>query len=154
MNSKPNIDDQYWMAQALECARQAELQGEVPIGAVLIKDSQLIASAWNQTITATDPSAHAEVVVLRQAAKAIGNYRLLDTTLYVTLEPCAMCAGALIQARIDRLVFGAFDPRAGAVQTVFQILDEKQLNHQVAWQGGVLQQECSKQLKAFFASKR
>ncbi len=142
------------MQRALECAKEAERHGEVPIGAVLVKDDQIIAEGFNQPISSNDPTAHAEIVALRRAAEQAQNYRLVDTTLYVTLEPCAMCVGALIQARVKRLVFGAFDSRAGAVRSVFQLLDEPRLNHRILWEGGVMADDCAHLLKAFFQSRR
>ncbi|MCH9643741.1 MAG: tRNA adenosine(34) deaminase TadA [Gammaproteobacteria bacterium] len=147
--------DHYWMQQALEQAQLAAAQGEVPVGAVLVQNDQCIAKGFNRPIGLCDPSAHAEIVVMREAAKKLKNYRLLDTTLYVTLEPCAMCAGAMIQARIKRVVFAALDPRAGAVQSVFQVLDEPQLNHNVAWAGdGPDADAAGALLKGFFAARR
>ena len=126
----------------------------MPVGAVLVKDNQLIAEGWNQPISSNDPSAHAEVVALRAAAQALNNYRLVDTTLYITLEPCAMCAGALMHARVKRVVFGASDPRTGAAGSVFNILNSTELNHIIDIQQGVLQQECSALLTRFFKNKR
>ena len=146
--------DDYWLSHALKLARYAAQQHEVPVGAVLVKDDKRIAEGWNQPIAATDPTAHAEITVLRAGAQQLDNYRLVDTALYVTLEPCAMCLGAMIQARIKRLVFGAYDARAGAVTSVFQLLDEKRLNHRIAWQGGVMAGECAEILKAFFQRRR
>lgn len=146
--------DILWMQHALRLAHAAEAAGEVPVGAVLVKDDVLLAEGSNQPIAAHDPSAHAEIVTLRRAGDALDNYRLVDTTLYVTLEPCMMCAGALVQARIQRLVFGAFDPKAGAVHSVFQALDLPALNHRIAWEGGVMADECGQLLKDFFAVRR
>lgn len=148
------MTDQQFMQQAIQLARMAEASGEVPIGAVIVKNNQIIAEGFNQPIAANDPTAHAEIIALRNAAQAIGNYRLINTTLYVTLEPCAMCVGAMIQARIERLVFGAIDPRAGAVKGVFQLLDEKRLNHHVDWQGNILADQCAALLKQFFQKRR
>ena len=148
-----NTDD-YWMQQALQLAKQAALQQEVPIGAVLVKDNQLITSAYNRTITDCDPTAHAEMIVLRESTKKIGNYRLLDTTLYVTLEPCIMCAGAIIQARIKKLVFATPDPRSGAVISVFNTLQHPQLNHSVDYVSDVCCQESREILQAFFQARR
>ncbi len=142
------------MSAALDLAACAESEGEVPVGAVLVKDSVVIGEGYNQPIARCDPSAHAEVIALREGAKNLGNYRLLDTTLYVTLEPCAMCVGALLQARIKRLVFGAFDLRAGAVTSVFTLLSETRLNHRVVWDGGVLRESCALRLKNFFKQRR
>src|SRR5579872_5610595 len=147
-------DDQRWMREALLLARQAEAAGEVPVGAVLVKDGKLIGSGWNQPIGAHDPTAHAEVMALRAAAKATDNYRLVDTTLYVTLEPCAMCAGALVHARVARLVYGAADPKTGAAGSVFDLARTDKLNHRLEVEGGVLTEECGGLLKDFFARKR
>ncbi len=148
------MNDEYWLSHALKLAKQAADHQEVPIGAVLVKDNQLIGEGWNQPISSSDPTAHAEIVALRQGAQTLGNYRLVDTTLYVTLEPCAMCAGAMVHARVKRLVFGAFEPRAGAVKSIFQLLDDNRLNHRVAWEGGVMAEECGHVLKAFFQQRR
>lgn len=139
---------------AILLARRAAEQEEVPVGALVVHNDQIVGEGWNQPIRLCDPSAHAEVIAIRQAAAKLGNYRLLETTLYVTLEPCAMCLGAMIQARIKNLVFGAWDPKAGAVRSVFQILDAPQLNHRVDWQGGVLADQCAAILKDFFRLKR
>lgn len=128
--------------------------GEVPVGAVLVLDNDCVAEAWNQPIAAHDPAAHAEMLALRQAGQKLGNYRLNDTTLYVTLEPCAMCAGAIIHARVARVVFGATDPRAGAGGSVFQILDSDKLNHRVRITGGVLETACTEILQDFFQKRR
>ena len=149
-----NPDDQHWMEQALQLASKAEQQGEVPVGAVIVKDNQLIAEGWNQPIQAHDPSAHAEMMAIRSAGQVLNNYRLPGTTLYVTLEPCPMCVGAIIHARIQRLVFGAYDPKTGAAGSVFQLLDAPQHNHQVACSGGVLEDACSEQLRNFFRHRR
>jgi len=149
-----NPDDQHWMEQALQLASKAEQQGEVPVGAVIVKDNQLIAEGWNQPIQAHDPSAHAEMMAIRSAGQVLNNYRLPGTTLYVTLEPCPMCVGAIIHARIQRLVFGAYDPKTGAAGSVFQLLDAPQHNHQVACRGGVLEDACSEQLRNFFRHRR
>lgn len=146
--------DIHWMQYALHLAEQAESHGEVPVGAVLVQDDNLIAAGWNCPISTVDPSAHAEIVVLRRAATILNNYRLPNTTLYVTLEPCAMCAGALIQARVTRLVYGACDLRAGAVTSVFNLLQEPRLNHQVSCEGGVLAEACGLLLKNFFKKRR
>ncbi len=146
--------DERWMQAALTCARRAEALGEVPVGAVVVKDGELIAEGWNQPIVSHDPSAHAEMVALRAAAQHVGNYRLPGTTLYVTLEPCAMCAGLIIHARVQRLVFGASDPKAGAVQSVYDLIAQPRLNHRVEWRGGVLESECSELLRQFFRARR
>ena len=147
--------DHYWMQQALVQAQLAMMANEVPVGAVLVdQNNQLIAAAHNQPIMDHDPSAHAEILCLRRAAQATANYRLLKTTLYVTLEPCAMCAGAMIHARIQRLVFGAYDVRAGSVSSVMQLLDQTAFNHRIDWQGGVLAKPCGQILKDFFQMRR
>ena len=149
-----NPDDEKFMREALALARQAEAAGEVPVGAVLVKDGAIIASGWNQPISAHDPTAHAEVMVLRAAGRIAGNYRLTGTTLYVTLEPCAMCAGALVHARVGRLVYGAADPKTGAAGSVFDLMRTDQLNHRIEVTGGVLTEECGALLKDFFSRRR
>jgi len=142
------------MRMALDEARRAEQVGEVPVGALVVLEDRVLGAGGNRTITDCDPTAHAEMVALRAAAKAVGNYRLEGATLYVTIEPCAMCAGAMVQARISRLVYGADDPKAGAVRSVFAIADHPQLNHRVAVTGGVLGEECAALLQSFFAARR
>ncbi|MGH8121014.1 MAG: tRNA adenosine(34) deaminase TadA [Gammaproteobacteria bacterium] len=148
------MNDKLWMQRALELARHAEALGEVPVGAVLVSNNECVAEAWNRPIAAHDPSAHAEILALRQAGNKLGNYRLNDTTLYVTLEPCAMCAGAIIHARIAKVVYGAKDPRSGAGGSVFQILDSDKLNHRVQITGSVLEAACTELLQDFFRKKR
>jgi len=151
----PDFDaDSHFMSEALKLAQQAEAEGEVPIGAVLVYQDQMIATGRNQCIGLCDPSAHAEIQALRAGAVALGNYRLLQTTLYVTLEPCCMCAGALVHARIGRLVFGASDPKAGALGSVFNILEDNRLNHRVSVQGDVLGTESRILLQSFFKKRR
>jgi len=147
-------DDVAWMRHALRLAERAEALGEVPIGAIVVRDDRCIAEGWNSPIGMNDPSAHAEIVALRQAGRAAGNYRLIDATLYVTLEPCVMCMGAISHARIKRLVFGAFDPKRGAVCHALSLADASFLNHRVTWQGGVLEADCSALLKGFFKARR
>lgn len=142
------------MRHALRLAQRAERQGEVPVGAVLIYQDQCIADGWNQPIQTHDPSAHAEIVALRRGGAALGNYRLIDTTLYVTLEPCVMCMGALAHARVKRLVFGAFDPKRGAVCHALQLSEASFLNHRLEWTGGVLAESCSALLIDFFKARR
>lgn len=142
------------MQAALELAREAQRAGEVPVGAVIVKDDVIVGRGWNHPISARDPTAHAEIAALREAAEALGNYRLPGTTLYVTLEPCAMCAGAMVQARVKRLVFGALDPRAGAAGSVFDIVRASQLNHRLEVTGGMLADECGELLKRFFELRR
>lgn len=143
-----------FMRAALAEARAAAESGEVPIGAVLVHDGKILARAGNRTIRDGDPTAHAEIVVLREAARALRNHRLADTTLYVTIEPCSMCAGALIQARVPRLVYGADEPRGGAVQSCFEVLSHPALNHRVEVTSGVLADDCSAVIRSFFADRR
>jgi tRNA(adenine34) deaminase len=143
-----------FMQEALEEAREAAAGGEVPIGAVLVHGGSVVARSGNRTIRDCDPTAHAEMVVLREAARARGNYRLADTTVYVTIEPCSMCAGAMIQARIGRLVYGADDPKGGAVRTCFHILSDERLNHRVDVTAGVLVEDCAAAIQSFFAGRR
>lgn len=147
-------DDREFMAVALEEARAAAERGEVPVGAVVVADGTIVARAGNRTIADCDPTAHAEMVALREAAAAIGNYRLLNATMYVTIEPCTMCAGAMIQARIARLAYGADDPKAGAVRSCFAVLDSPKLNHRVEVRAGVSQEEAAALLREFFAARR
>jgi tRNA(adenine34) deaminase len=149
-----DMQDYKWMREALSLARQAEAAGEVPVGAVLVKDGALVGSGWNQPIGAHDPTAHAEVMAMRAAAQKLGNYRLIGTTLYVTLEPCAMCAGALVHARVARLVYGATDPKTGAAGSVFDLVRTDKLNHRLEVEGGVLAEECGGLLRDFFSRKR
>lgn len=146
--------DTDFMRLALEQARQAGARGEVPVGAVLVKDGRVLAAGGNQPIAAHDPSAHAEIVALRAAGQALGNYRLDDTVLYVTLEPCLMCASAIVHARVRRVVFGAFDPKAGAAGGIIDAFALKGLNHRVDVFGGVLETECASLLSEFFARQR
>src|ERR1700740_1927665 len=149
-----NSNDLEFMNAALDEARGAASRGEVPIGAVVALDGVVISRAGNRTIGDCDPTAHAEVIALREAAHKIGNHRLLGTTLYVTIEPCAMCAGAMIQARVARLVYGADDAKAGAVRSCFSVLDYTQLNHRVAVTSGVLAEDSAAILKTFFSARR
>jgi tRNA(adenine34) deaminase len=146
--------DERCMRAALVLADEAEANGEVPVGAVLVRDGELIARGRNRPIAACDPTAHAEIEALREAGQQLGNYRLCDTTLYVTLEPCPMCAAALVHALVDRLVFGAFDERAGAAGTVFDLVRSAQLNHELQVTGGILEAECRARLQAFFRARR
>lgn len=146
--------DQQWMQRALELAREAEVAGEVPVGAVLVKDGELLAEGYNQPISASDPSAHAEMVALRAAAQAEQNYRLPGTTLYVTLEPCPMCAGALVHSRVERVVIAAKEPRSGAAGSVMNILEHEALNHRCKVEQGLYEQESAAMLKQFFKSRR
>jgi tRNA(adenine34) deaminase len=146
--------DIQFMQEALAQARSAAAAGEVPIGAVLVHDDRVLARSGNRTIRDCDPTAHAEIIVLREAAHLLANYRLTDTTLYVTIEPCSMCAGAIIQARVVRLVYGADDPKGGAVRSCFEILSNPKLNHQVEVTPGVLAEESASLLQSFFAAHR
>jgi tRNA(adenine34) deaminase len=147
------LDDQF-MRRALELAREAAAAGEVPVGAVIVREGRIIAEGSNRPIGARDPTAHAEMVALRAAAAASDSYRLTGTTLYVTLEPCAMCAGAMVHARVQRLVFAATDPRAGAAGSVFNIVQHPALNHRIDCTGGVLADECGALLRNFFLARR
>ena len=146
--------DDYWMRHALALAQRAEAEGEVPVGAVLVREGELLAEGWNRPIGSCDPTAHAEIVALRAAAHREGNYRLPGTTLYVTLEPCPMCMGALVQARVRRLVFAASDPRAGAAGSVFDLACHPRLNHCIEVEGGLLGQVAAERLRAFFRRRR
>jgi tRNA(adenine34) deaminase len=143
------------MRQALEEAHLAAREDEVPVGAILVaEDGSLLARAHNQTIARCDPTAHAEIAALREASKAVGNFRLLNTTLYVTIEPCIMCAGALIQARVARLIFGASDPKWGGAGSLYNLVQDARLNHTISIEGGVLEAECRALMQAFFQGKR
>jgi tRNA(adenine34) deaminase len=146
--------DIQYMHEALAEARAAASAGEVPIGAVLVHDGKILAHSGNRTIRDNDPTAHAEIIVLREAARLLGNYRLAFTTLYVTIEPCSMCAGAIIQARVQRLVYGADDPKGGAVRSCFEILSHPRLNHQVEITPGVLAADCAAIIQSFFSERR
>jgi tRNA(adenine34) deaminase len=146
--------DEHWMGLALQHAEEAGRLGEVPVGAVVVGKNGFLAAAGNSPIGLADPSAHAEMLAIRAAAKLLGNYRLPETTLYVTLEPCIMCMGALIQARISRLVYGAADPKTGAAISVYAIGTDQRLNHTVAVTGGVLAEACAQLLKDFFKKRR
>ena len=143
-----------WMRRALALADRAANEGEVPVGAVLVRDDELLGEGWNQVISAQDPTAHAEIVALRDAARAEGNYRLPGSILYVTLEPCTMCAGALVHARVSQLVFGAKEPKAGVVCSTCALLEEPWYNHKVSWIGEVLAEDSSSRLQAFFQARR
>jgi tRNA(adenine34) deaminase len=146
--------DELWMEEALRSAQRALEAGEVPVGAVVVSDGQIIGRGWNRNITDRDPSAHAEILALREAGAAVGNHRLGDCELFVTIEPCAMCAGALVQARIKRLIYGADDPKAGAVHSLIQVLNHPQLNHQMEVRSGVLAGRCAELVQAFFKGRR
>ena len=149
-----NSQDEYWMRQAIELANAATAMDEVPVGAVVVQNEQMIGAGANRTIVDHDPSAHAEIIALRSAAAHVQNYRLPGASLYVTLEPCAMCAGAIIQARIEKVIFGASDPKAGAAGSVFNVLATPQLNHQCEVIGGVLETQCMHLIQAFFQVRR
>ncbi len=158
MDPAPGVDappdDAAYMARALELARCAEAAGEVPVGAVLVRDGVVLGEGWNRPIGACDPTAHAEVEALRAAARYTGNYRLSGSTLYVTMEPCPMCAGALVHARVGRVVYGAADLRAGAAGTVIDVFNGPAVNHRVSVSGGVCEEECRALLQVFFRARR
>lgn len=143
-----------WMYAALALAQHAEARGEVPVGAVVVQAGKIIGRGWNCPITANDPTAHAEIQAIRTASQQVGNYRLVGATLYVTLEPCAMCAGAIVHARLQRVIFGALDPKGGAAGSVFSILPGERLNHRVECQGGMLAEPCGALLSSFFRTRR
>jgi tRNA(adenine34) deaminase len=148
------MSDEDFMRRALELARQGRAEGEVPVGAIVVLDGNVIGEGWNRPIAAADPTAHAEIQALRAAALAVGNYRLAGASLYVTLEPCAMCVGAMFHARIARVVFGARDPKTGSAGSVIDLFGEKRLNHHATVLGGVLAEESGALLSAFFAARR
>ncbi len=149
-----STNDELWMEEALREAVRAKSAGDVPVGAVVVHEGRIVGRGWNRSIAANDPTAHAEIVALREAAATLGNYRLPDCEMFVTLEPCAMCAGAMVHARIRRLVFGADDPKAGAVRSALQVLNHPSLNHQIEVAGGVLGGRCVDLLQAFFRERR
>lgn len=146
--------DEYWMSLAIEEAQKAAELGEVPIGAIIVHDDEIVGSGFNRREIDRDPTAHAELLAIREASNTLGGWRILRSTLYVTLEPCPMCAGAIVQARIDRVVYGARDPKAGCAGTLMNLLQEDRFNHQVEVAPGVLEEECSKLLKDFFRQLR
>jgi tRNA(adenine34) deaminase len=148
------MNDEHWMAKALELARRAEDAGEVPVGAVIVKDDKLIAEGWNQPIGSHDATSHAEIMAMREAGKKLNNYRLIDTTMYVTLEPCSMCVGAMIHARVSKVVYGTSEPRTGALGGAFDLLRANQHNHVFDVVSGVLAEESKTLLKDFFQSRR
>jgi tRNA(adenine34) deaminase len=148
------VTDESFMRRALELARRAQEEGEVPVGAVVVRDERIVGEGWNRPIAASDPTAHAEIQAMRAASTTLRNYRLLATTLYVTLEPCAMCVGAMFHARIARVVFGASDPKTGTAGSTINLFNEKRLNHHTIVEGGVLAAECGTLLSTFFASRR
>ncbi|MBX3710175.1 MAG: tRNA adenosine(34) deaminase TadA [Gammaproteobacteria bacterium] len=147
-------NDEHWMQRALALAHHAKQAGEVPVGALLVMNNEVLAEGYNCPISMHDPSAHAEIMVIRKAAEKIGNYRLLSTTLYVTLEPCIMCAGAMVHARINRLVYGAADLKAGAIISKMAVLEASFLNHHVEYTGGLLAEQCGAILSDFFRERR
>jgi tRNA(adenine34) deaminase len=149
-----SAEDAQWMEYALQLAGKGEVIGEVPVGAVIVQDEKIIGEGFNQPISSHDPTAHAEIIALRQAAEQIQNYRLVGSTIYVTLEPCTMCVGALVHARIARLVFGTTETKAGAVVSKSQLLDNDYFNHRVDYAGGLMAQRCQHQLSNFFAMRR
>jgi tRNA(adenine34) deaminase len=147
-------NDELWLEEALRSAQRALEAGEVPVGAVVVRQGRIVGRGWNRNIADHDPTAHAEIAALREAGASLGNHRLVDCDLFVTIEPCAMCAGAMVHARIKRLVYGADDPKAGAVQSVMRVLSQPQLNHQVEVRGGVLAGRCAEVLQEFFRNRR
>ncbi len=149
-----NVNDNKWMQRALDLARKAQAQGEVPVGALIVMDDAILGEGWNQPVGTHDPTAHAEIVALRAAARQVGNYRLNGATLYVTLEPCAMCAGAILHARLKCVVFGAYDARAGAAGSRLAVLQSPHALHDIEVRGGVLHEPCGQLLKDFFATRR
>ena len=148
------MSDEIFMRRALELARKAAAEGEVPVGSVVVAEGKVVGEGWNRPIAARDPTAHAEIQAMRAAATALGNYRLSGATLYVTLEPCAMCVGAMFHARLARVVFGAADPKTGACGSVLDLFAETRLNHHAQVEGGVLAEECGALLREFFAARR
>lgn len=152
--AQADSDDERWMEKALELAQRAAALGEVPVGALVVRDGQVIGEGWNQPISGMDPTAHAEILALRDAARRVGNYRLVDADLYVTIEPCTMCAGAIVHARIRRVIFGATEPKAGALESRQRLFEEPWFNHQVLWQGGVLAERSRQMISAFFRERR
>ena len=150
----PLSDDKHWMQRAFELAKNAEAHNEVPVGAVIVYENEIIGEGWNQPISSDDPTAHAEIMALRDAGKKIGNYRLPNATIYVTLEPCTMCAGAIIHARLAKLVYVVDDPKTGACGSVFNLLQTEELNHRVEIEKGVMEEECRSLIQSFFKEKR
>jgi tRNA(adenine34) deaminase len=151
---RPTTDDELWMEEALRTAQRAHEAGDVPVGAVVVHDGQIVSRGWNRNLADSDPTAHAEIIALREAGKNLGNHRLGDCELFVTIEPCAMCAGALVHARLKRLVYGADDPKAGAVRSVMQVLNHPSLNHQMEVRSGVLAGRSAELLQEFFRNRR
>ena len=149
-----SVADTAFMTRALELAKYAAEHGEVPVGAVIVHEGMIIAEGYNQPISSCDPTAHAEVVAMRRACATLNNYRLTGCELYVTIEPCTMCVGAMVHARIKRVIFGALEPRAGALQSQFQLMENSPYNHSIAWNGGVLAEQCAAMMADFFRQKR
>jgi tRNA(adenine34) deaminase len=150
----PTNSDELWMEEALRAAQRALDAGEVPVGAIVVYDGKIVGRGWNRNLADADPSAHAEIVALRQAGATVGNHRLEECDLFATIEPCAMCAGAMVHARLKRLVYGADDPKAGAVHSVMEVLNHPQLNHRMEVRGGVLAGRCAELLQSFFRQRR
>ncbi len=153
-DDSPNRSDELWMEEALRCAQRAQEEQEVPVGAIVVCDGQIVGRGWNRNIAVCDPTAHAEIVALREAAAIVGNHRLGDCGLFVTIEPCAMCAGAMVHARIKRLVYGADDPKAGAVHSAMQVVNHPRVNHKMEIRGGVLAGRSAELLQEFFRNRR
>jgi len=152
--SSQACQDEEWMRYAYQLAERAEAIGEVPVGAVIVLNGDVIGEGWNQSIQNNDPTAHAEILAIKAAGEAVGNYRLLNAELYVTLEPCPMCAGAMVHARVARVVYGASDFKTGAAGSVFNLVDDERLNHRLRIEGGILMDACSTQISAFFKKRR
>lgn len=152
--SEDSVFDEVWMAEALHCAQRALEAGEVPIGAVVMREGRVIGRGWNRNLTDNDPTAHAEIVAMREAGRTVGNHRLVGCELFVTIEPCAMCAGAVIHARLRRLVYGAGDPKAGAIHSILQVVNHPSMNHQMDVRGGVLAGRAAEILQEFFRRHR
>ena len=146
--------DELWMEEALRCAQRALEAGEVPVGAVVVREGRLVGRGWNRNLSDYDPTAHAEIVALREAGRNVGNHRLVDCELFATIEPCAMCAGAAVHARLRRLVYGADDPKAGAIHSILQVANHPGLNHQMDIRGGVLAGRSAEMLQSFFKNRR
>jgi tRNA(adenine34) deaminase len=153
-NHAQPASDELWMEEALRLAQHGGERGEVPVGAVVVREGKLVGRGWNRNLSDCDPTAHAEIVALREAAAKVGNHRLEDCQLFATIEPCAMCAGALVHARLQRLVYGAVDPKAGAVDSVLQVLNHPGLNHRMEVRGGILAERCAGLLQEFFKQRR
>ncbi|MCX5781940.1 MAG: tRNA adenosine(34) deaminase TadA [Elusimicrobia bacterium] len=151
---KKSDSDTFFLKEAVKEAKLSEKKGEVPIGAVIVLDNKIIGRGYNQSITLNDPSAHAEIIALKSAAKKLKNYRLIGSKIYVTIEPCAMCAGALVWARVSEIIFGVYDKKAGACGSIFNIANNKKLNHRIKIKAGVLKKECGSLIKKFFQKKR